>query len=568
MPATIDHATAPPFASIDAPIPTYDDVAERYRTIHQRFDGATDAAGRRAAIEAWDVLRRGFDAAEALAHLRFSQDTSNEAHKRARDEVDALRPKLTDLATKLQSKLCASEHRPEIEAAFGAHALALWQKEIDAFDPAIEDDLVQESKLGAEYTELLASAELSFRGETLNLSGIGRYTTDADRETRHEAQRVRWAFFEQHAERLDDIFSKLTALRDGMARTMGLGGFTELGYRRMQRMDYTQADVEAFRREVREQLVPLATEIRARQARRLGVDELMYWDSPVHDPAGNPKPKGDHDALLRAARTMFDRMHPALGAFFRMMDEQGYLDLKTRDKKAGGGFCTAFPTIGLPFIFANFNGTKGDVEVFTHEVGHAFQCWRSRDKPLTDYLWPTLESCEIHSMGLEFLTWPHMELFFGDDAERFRRLHLTESLLFLPYGVAVDHFQHEVYARPGATAAERHGMWKEMERLYLPTRKAGDLGFVAKGGQWQHQRHIYRSPFYYIDYTLALTCALQLWTRAEADPQATLDAYVALCDRGGEAPFRALAESAGLRSPFEPGCLTEVVARARAALGL
>ena len=266
------------------------------------------------------------------------------------------------------------------------------------------------------------------------------------------------------------------------------------------------------------------------------------------------------------ARGMFDAMHPEIGAFFRLMVDARLLDLENREGKAGGGFCTSFPTVGLPFIFANFNGSKHDAEVFTHEMGHALQGYLSRDKAVADYLWPTLESCEIHSMGLEFLAWPHMERFFGEDAQRFRRVHLAQALLFIPYGVAVDHYQHLVYAEPDATPARRHEMWLEMERMYMPGRDYGDLPFVGKGGFWQKQRHIYNSPFYYIDYTLAQTCALQLWVRSRKDPEGTLRDYLALCRRGGEAPFQALARSAGIRSPLEPGCLREVAALARAEL--
>jgi M3 family oligoendopeptidase len=351
-----------------------------------------------------------------------------------------------------------------------------------------------------------------------------------------------------------------------MAKKLGYNDYIGLGYKRMKRVDYNQQDVEQFRAEVREHLVPLAVELRRKQAAALGVDKLIFWDDAVHDAAGNPAPHGEHDWMVERATQMFDTMGSDLGGFFRLMVQGKLTDLKNRDGKAGGGFCTAFPSYGLPFIFANFNGTKHDVEVFTHEMGHAYQAYQSRHQPLLDYLWPTYESCEIHSMGLEFLTWPHMEQFFEGDAERFRRIHLTQGLLFIPYGVAVDHFQHLVYAQPDATPAERHAMWQEMERTYLPWRDYGDLPHVATGGFWQFQRHIYLSPFYYIDYTLAQTCALQLWVRSRKDPQGTLASYNALCSRGGEAPFQELARSAGLVSPFQSGCLRDVAAEAKATL--
>ena len=161
-----------------------------------------------------------------------------------------------------------------------------------------------------------------------------------------------------------------------------------------------------------------------------------------------------------------------------------------------------------------------------------------------------------------------MELFFGDQAERFRRVHLLQGLLFLAYGVAVDHFQHLAYGEPDASPDRRREMWREMEATYLPWRCYGDLPHVADGGFWQRQRHIYQSPFYYIDYTLAQTCALQFWVRSQEDFSGAVEDYVALCRLGGEQPFSQLAASAKLTSPFAPGCLENAVQQARAFLGV
>jgi len=249
------------------------------------------------------------------------------------------------------------------------------------------------------------------------------------------------------------------------------------------------------------------------------------------------------------------------------MNEGGFLDLKNRPTKAPGGFCTSFPNAGVPFIFANFNGTHHDIDVFTHEMGHAFQNYASRNLPGFDYLWPTSESAEIHSMSLEALAYPQIGLLVGDDkAARYRRMHLISALAFLPYGVLVDHFQHEVYAKPDATPAERHAMWRALEKQYEPWCDYGDLSYPAKGGYWQNQMHIYGSPFYYIDYTLALCCALQFWVKSRADYDAALADYVALCSRGGEAPFQDLVASAGLMSPFTEGALRDVVKEAETVL--
>jgi M3 family oligoendopeptidase len=551
------------FSEIHVPTPTYEEIAAEFEKLDTAWQAAADVDACREVIRDWDTLERRLATWENLVDLRFNQDTSNTDYKQAREYCDELRPRLTDLSVRMKRKLIDAPCRNELEATFGPQAFALWEADVLSFDPKIEEDLVAESKLEAEFTDLLAAAKLEYQGDTYNFAGLAKFHVDSDRQVRHESNRVKWQWFADNRKQLDRIYDDQVRMRTDMAKKLGYDNFIGLGYKRMKRVDYDQADVERFRAAVREDVVPLTTELRERQAKSLGIDRVMFWDEGVFNPQGNPKPQGDHDWMIEQATEMFDEMGEGLGEFFGLMDECHLMDLKNRDNKAGGGFCTDFPSFGLPYIFANFNGTKGDVEVFTHEIGHAFQSYCSREQPLADYLFPTYESCEIHSMGLEFLTWPKMDKFFGDDSKRFCQIHLIQSLLFLPYGVAVDHFQHMVYSNPDASVDERHAMWREMEAMYLPTRDCGDLPHVPMGGQWQFQRHIYLSPFYYIDYTLALTCALQFWVRSRADMTEAMQAYVALCKRGGSAPFRQLAESAGLNSPFEDGCLREVVGKAR-----
>ena len=554
------------FSEIQAPAPDMDAIQNRYDTWRTRL--SQQPADTIECVREWDQLRRSLSTWQALVELRFNQDTKNEQYQAARKHCDELRPKLTELEVVMKRQLLEEEHRQQVEQEYGAHVLALWEVDILTYDPAIAGDLIRESELEASYNERLANAKISFRGSDYNLSEITKFLEDLDRPTRHDADAVRWQWFSEHREELDDIFDQLVKLRHDMAKKLGFNNYIELGYRRMSRVDYGREDVERYRDAVQTEVVPLAQQLLENQADRLGLsaDELRHWDEPLYDRKGNPRPEQDYEKLLVMAQQMFDDMGYGLDDFFALMRTSDLMDLQIRAGKANGGFCTSFDDYGLPYIFANFNGTKGDVEVFTHEIGHAFQAYMSRKQPLLDYLWPTYESCEIHSMGLEFLTYPYMERFFGGDAKRFRTIHLTQSLLFLPYGVAVDHFQHRVYAEPDATPEERFQFWQEMEARYLPWRNYGDIKHASAGGRWQLQRHIYLSPFYYIDYTLAQACALQFWVRANQDRKAAMSDFVALCQRGGAAAFQQLAKSAGLTSPFEPGCLSEVVAQAKQSL--
>jgi M3 family oligoendopeptidase len=554
---------APHFADIVEATPTRETLRADSAVIH----AALDRGDRARALADWDGMRRRYETWSALVYLRFAQNTQNPKAKADRDYADALSPEAADLDIALKRRLLADPDQAGLAGLVGRHALRLWETDVTTFDPAIKPDLEEESRLSARYTELLAGAKLAIRGQTVNLPGIEPFAEDPDRATRHDAETIRWSFFDQNGPELDDLYDRLVKRRHGMARKLGYDTYTPLGYRRMRRVDYGPEDVARYRQQVVQHVVPLVGRLLEARRAAHGWDKLRFWDEALIDPAGNPKPVGDHDMLVAAAEDMFAALDPRLAAFYRMMRAGGFLDLKNRAGKAGGGFCTSFPTLGVPFIFANFNGTHHDIGVFTHEMGHAFQNWESRHQPGIDYLWPTMEAAEIHSMGLEFLTYPAIDRLVGADAaERFRRMHLIGALAFLPYGVCVDHFQHEVYAVPDATPAERHAIWQRLERIYMPWLDYGDLAYPAKGGRWQAKQHIYNSPFYYIDYTLAQCCALQFWVRARRDGAAALEAYVGLCGRGGSAPFQDLVRSAGLVSPFADGALADVVKEAEAVL--
>jgi M3 family oligoendopeptidase len=547
--------------------PDMDAVAQRYRAFAHALQSGSPASWLPTFRE-WDVLRRELSTWASLTNLRFTQDTRNDDARKARERVDELDPVLTNFETEMKKTFIASGERNTLESALGSHAFRLWETDLKTFDPIIENDLVTESKLTADYTKLIAGIEVEFNGENLNLSGLAKFASDPDRDVRHNAAAAKWNAFGANAGQLDFIYDDLVRVRDGIARKLGFSTFVELGYARMQRIDYDRAAVERYRDSVVADVVPLAAKIAARAAQQHGIAKLALWDEQLLTAAPSPKPLGDAKWIMERTIESFSDLDPRLGTFAQMMDENELTDLVTRAGKAGGGYCTKFPSVGVPFIFSNFNGTKGDITVLMHELGHAFQGYSSRDKSVIDYLSPTYESAEVHSMSLEFLTWPYMERFFGDGAQAYRDAHLSESIMFLPYGVAVDHFQHLVYESPNATMEERHLMWQWCEQRYLPWRTYGDLARPAHGAFWQGQLHIYRLPFYYIDYTLALCCALQMWTSSYDDPAGTLERYVRLCGRGGEEAFRNLVTSAGITSPFDHGALSRVVARAQDVLGL
>lgn len=520
-------------------------------------------------VRAWNRLRIEVDTQQNLAMVAYHRDTRDAGARAEHGFWDRAAPLLRELDALFARTVVESAHAGALASRFGDHFLALSRCRLSTFDPAIADDLATEAELTTRYTELLAQPEVAFRGERISLSGLASHYGSADRATRLEAQLARDTFLSERAGELDDLFDRLVGVRHRMAVSLGHDSFVPLGYQLLGRPDYGPDEVARFRAAILDEVVPLATDLMARRAAALGVDELRFHDEPCMDLAGNPRPIGDVRTLVGQARTVYRELGDDLGDFLDLMADRGLLDLEARPGKAGGGFCTTFAGLGVPFVFANCNGSDDDVRVFTHECGHAFQMYASRHHELLEYRIPGYEAAEVHSMSMEWLVHPWMDRFFSaGDAERFRRLHLESRVATLPYMAAVDEFQHEIYQRPSLSPAERKALWLEVERRYLPWRDYGELPYLASGGLWQRQAHVYRAPFYYIDYALAETCAMQLWQRAEGDRAAAMADYRTMCELGGSVGFAEMLRRGRLALPFDAGCLAGVMGAARAALGL
>ncbi|WP_053361994.1 M3 family oligoendopeptidase [Bacillus sp. FJAT-27251] len=539
--------------------PDFDALSARFETALDKFKNSGSAAQQNLAMQEINTLRNEVDTMSNICYIRHSIDTNDEFYKEEQDYLDELAPNVEGLVTKYYEALLSSQFRTELEEQWGSQLFALAEAQLKTFKPEVVPLLQKENKLSTEYTKLVASAKIQFEGEERTLAQLEPFTESRDRSVRKKASEARFGFFAEHEEELDRLYDDLVKVRTEIARKLGFKNFVELGYYRMFRTDYNAEMVASFRKQVEEHIVPIATRLKKRQADRIGVDALTYYDEPFNFKTGNAAPKGNPDWIIERGKKMYNELSEETGEFFQFMIDHDLMDLVAKKGKAGGGYCTYIEGHKAPFIFSNFNGTSGDIDVLTHEAGHAFQVYSSRHFNIPEYHWPTFEACEIHSMSMEFFTWPWMELFFEEATDKYKFAHLSEALLFLPYGVSVDEFQHWVYENPEATPAERKQQWSKIEKKYLPHKNYDGNTYLEAGGFWQRQGHIYNSPFYYIDYTLAQICAFQFWKRSRENMDAAWEDYLKLCKLGGSLPFTKLVAQASLMSPFEDGCVQSVV---------
>jgi len=498
-----------------------------------------------------------------LARIRSNIDTRDEFYDGEVSYYNRETPKLQPIGKAWTQATLESPFRKELEEKYGKVTFLNAEMAARAFSPELIEDIQKENALKQRYSKLIASAQIPFRGGIYTISQLSPWKGDPDDAIRLEAWTAEGNWYNEHGAELDEIYDELVQLRTAMGRKLGFDGYTPLGYLRMRRNCYGEAEIDSFRAAVQKYLVPLAKKLYIQQARRQGREfPLNFADKDLSFRSGNPRPAGGPAEILAMGDKFYAELSPETDEFWRFMRQHEMMDVESRPGKAAGGYCTRIASLHSPFIYANFNGTSHDVEVVTHEAGHAFAGFVNRHRVPAATIWPSLEGCEVHSMSMEFFAWPWAEGFFGEDARKFRYSHLMHALTFIPYGTMVDHFQHIIYEYPEFSPQERHQVWQELLGVYMPWVRPGDVPFYGEGKGWQRQSHIYASPFYYIDYCLAQTVALDFWARIQEDPKAAFDTYMKYTSLGGTMVFTDLLKEAGLGDPFDEETLKKVCAAA------
>jgi len=541
--------------------PDVEIIKVQYTSLIEKFNNSQSADEQLKVIGEINNLSKEIDTMFNLVSIRHSVDTSDEFYDKENEYMDNSSPIFQGLTVEYYKALINSKFKEQLKKKIYPQYFTKAETEIKTFSEDVVSELQEENKLQSEYDKLISSAKINFDGKTLNLSQMQPYMQSSCRKTRKEAYEKYSNFFNENINEFDAIYDKLVKLRHKIAVKLGYNNFIELGYLRMCRSDYNAQDVEGYRNQVLKYIVPLSVELRKRQAKRLGINEFKYYDKDLNYTTGNANPKGDKNWMVDKAQKMYSELSPETKEFFDFMIDKDLFDLETKPNKQSGGYCTYIQNYKSPFIFANFNGTSSDVDTLTHEAGHAFQVYESSEIELPELIFPTYEACEIHSMSMEFITWPWMNLFFEENEMKYKFSHLSNALLFIPYGVTVDEFQHKIYENPNMTPAQRRTTWREIEKKYLPCIDYDDNKFYEEGGYWFKQGHIFSSPFYYIDYTLAQVCAFQYWVKFnQGDRKKAWEEYLHLCKVGGSKPFLELLKEGSLQSPFEDSTIESVIA--------
>ena len=505
-----------------------------------------------AAVLEMERLMNGIATMYVVAQIRHNMNMKDEFYDKEYEFFEREFPKNMMLLKKGTKAMLDSPFRKQLEEKYGALMFKNAEVQAKLIKPSIILPSIAENKLTSEYSKVAAECSVEFMGEKCNFYGLLKHMQSTDREERRSAFEAWAKLYEGASPKLDEIYGKLVKIRCKIAKKLGFKSYIDLVYLMRSRYDYGPDDVARFRETVRETVTPICDRLFREQAERLGIDKIRMYDESLVFPDGNAVPQGTPEELTEKARLMYEDLSPETGEYFNFMTQYGLYDLVTRENKHLGGYCTMLPEYKAPFIFSNFNGTSADIDVLTHEAGHAFEAYyASRRLPHTDIAFSTSEINEIHSMSMELFAYPYMESFFGDRADKYRFAHLTEALKTIPYLVSVDEFQHRVFENPDSTPSDWRKYWRQIEKKYMPWRDYDGNEFLEGGGFWMQKQHIFLYPFYYVDYAMAQMGAFSLYRMATEGEDAWGD-YLKLCSMGGMYGYFETLERAGIPNPLKP----------------
>lgn len=499
-----------------------------------------------------------FETQYALGYMRYTCNTKDEFYQAEKEYYDQVIPVIMQAQNEYFDAMLNTPFRKDLEKVLGESLFKKYEFAKKAHSPLTVEYEQEENAITTEYSKLMAEMKFVWEGEQVPMAIVRGKLQSGDREIRRKAAESIGQGLKANADKLDDIYDRLVKVRDKMAKKLGYKDYVELGYYNMARVDYNREMVENFRNNVVKDITPAVKKLKGQMAEKLGINQITFYDDAIFNVGKQPEPILTPQGILDAGLEMYKEMSPITGEFMqRMMDAEAF-DVLSRDGKWGGGYCINFPDFNQPFILANFNGSSGDVDVITHEFGHALAMDFISKYGDYELAIGGNETAECHSMSMEFFCWKFMEKFFGEDCNKYLYKHLLDSFCFIPYGCMVDEFQHIVYSNPEQTPAERKQAWLMLEEKYRPYLVNDGIPYIEEGTRWQYQMHIYESPFYYIDYCLAQTVALGFLTEAQKDYQDAFNRYIEFCKAGGTKTFPKLIEDAKLPNPFGNGTLSEI----------
>lgn len=536
----------------------FENLIKKYNKLLINLSVKEDLESQIKIIKQINKIRDDFFSMFWLSYINYILDVNSEYWSKQEERFSKYNPIMDNLKLKYYQIILKSKFKEELKKVFGEKLFLIASSETVLLSDELLEDTKLEKELSNKYNKIASNIKVNYDGKDLSLSQLNKYLFSSDKKVRQESNSIRIKELEKVEESLDSVYADLVKIRNEIAKKLNFNSYTDLSYIKMGRFCYGKKEVEVFRENVIKYIVPLVLKIKDKQKKELGVKELMYYDDPILFKDGNAIPKGNTEFITKEVGNIYKNISPKLSYLFDEMIDENLVDLDSRLGKRGGGIATYIPKYKRPIFVSNFCGTTYDVAVLTHEFGHSFQLYSSRNLKIYENWWPTFDACEIHSISMELLMMKYTDKIFMEDNYKYIYEKLSNILANMCYICLVDEFQHIIYDNINLSKEERKHVWRSLEKKYMPW-LIFDNRYLEEGNMWHKQLHIFTEPFYYIDYALANSIALQFYYLSLDNESLAWKKYIKFCSWGGKYTFIDSVLKIGFKSPFEEESFKAVV---------
>lgn len=217
-------------------------------------------------------------------YIRMTCYTDKEEYSKSyQDFIQNIQPQIAPYSDLLNKKTLESPFISAIENEGGGYRLMVrnLKKEVELFRTENIPLYTEISTETQKYAELSGAMTVQVNGQELTLPQAGVILQSVDRAQREEV-------YHKIAERrlkdkdvLDELYSKLIALRHRVAQNAGFTNFRDYQFKSYGRFDYTPQDCFNFHESIASEVVPVLNEFAAEHKAKLKVSELRPWDKAV-----------------------------------------------------------------------------------------------------------------------------------------------------------------------------------------------------------------------------------------------------------------------------------------------
>ncbi len=533
---------------------TYEDLKPYYDDLLARDVASIDDT--KLWIKDYDQLTSHISENVAWRYVNKTCDTTNsEYEKKYMYFIQEINPKLEAVWELINKKIVWLPHRELLEQDSAYYIFFRGVgKSLDMFREENIPLSVKVSEITKDFDDITWAMTIEHEDKILTIQQASRFVESPDRAVRKEVyEKIRERRLKDQ-EKFDDIMSKAIPLRDQIAKNAGYDSFVEFRRDERGRFDYTQDDVFAFHKGVKEHIVPLIQQLFKEKQNDLWVDAIKPYDLSAPLPSEvQLQPFSTWAELLEKWIEVMRDVYPSFGDNLIAMKEAWRFDLESRPGKAPWWYNYPMMVTQYPFIFMNAAWTHRDLETFVHEAWHAMHSFYMSDIDLWFFRDYPIEVAEVASMSMELFTMNYWSRFYRspDHLKQAKRKQLFSSLELLSWVSIVDSFQYRMYKHPTHTIVERDAKFTSLIQEYQPRIDYTGYEHIQKK-RWQAQPHIFDLPFYYIEYGICGLAAINMRKQYIENPEQAMKNYISMLSLWYTKPIPEIYKAGGLEFDFSP----------------